>query len=169
MTLLSFHPSSNDPLKEFAEWFLARPLVVLRAPQVAVATQGSVANVLLYRHERFQVEQYVITQANVTFPPHRHPHVETIECDITGDLHFHIRDSRSPLSIELSVPLPDGGTVTRRATRIPVNAEHWLEVGAAPGAFLSFQYWTGTSPSSVVLDWDGPAFSDIHASNLKRI
>ena len=160
--------SNSDRLVAFAEFFLSQPLVALTPPQLAVKSQGPVAHVVLFREGQYQVEMYLLMQPSSTFPPHRHPHVDTIEVDIAGELLFTVDGTRTPSNVTLLV-LSAFGETRKRAVRIRPNQEHWVHVGEKGGAFLSIQQWIGREPSSVVLDWDGPAFSNLHNTNLQLI
>lgn len=159
----------TDRLVAFAEWFLTQPLIALTPPVVPVLSQGQVAHVVLYRDNQFQVEQYLLMQKNAVFPPHRHPHVDTIEVDVAGEMLFTVDGVATRGNTTLRVQTPYGGEIEKPAVRIRANQEHWVTVGDTGGAFLSIQEWIGGEPTSVVLDWDGPSFSSIHQANLKGI
>ena len=164
----TYLPNKNaDPLVAFAEFFLSQPLVALTTPVLPVTSQGPVAHVVLTRQGQYQVELYLLMQPNSTFPPHRHPHVDTIEVNLSGDLLFALDGVDTPSNTTLIVPSAYGET-RKRAVRIRPNQEHWVHVGPTGGAFLSIQHWMGQEPRSVVLDWDGPSFSKLHQDNLNR-
>jgi quercetin dioxygenase-like cupin family protein len=161
--------TKSDRLVAFAEWFLTQPLIALTPPALPVLSQGQVAHVVLYRDNQFQVEQYLLMQKNAVFPPHRHPHVDTIEVDVSGEMLFTVDGVATRGNVTLRIQTPYGDEIQKAAVRIRANQEHWVTVGETGGAFLSIQEWIGVGPTSVVLDWDGPVFSHIHQANLNSI
>lgn len=161
--------SNADRLVAFAEWFLTQPLAALTPPALPVVSQGPVAHVVLYRDGQYQVEQYLLMQNKALFPPHRHPHVDTIEVDISGEILFTLDGVPTRSNVTLLIRSPFGETIRKTAVRIRANQEHWVTVGETGGTFLSIQHWTGIEPTSVVLDWDGPSFSNTHQTNLREL
>jgi hypothetical protein len=169
MTHTDTSEPNADRLVAFAEWFLTQPLAALTPLGLPVLSHGNVAHVVLYRDGRYQVEQYLLMQKNAVFPPHRHPNVDTIEVDISGEMLFTVDGVQTRSNLTLMVRSPFGTVVEKPAVRIRANQEHWVTVGEAGGAFLSIQHWTGCEPNSVILDWDGPSFSNVHQANLNAL
>lgn len=170
MTTAETPVKKEDRLVAFAEWYLSLPfgeIGNLPPRHIPVLSQGKVAHVVLYREGEYQVEQYFILEPNAAFPPHTHPHVDTIEIDLTGEIQFTVDGKPTPTNLTLHIPTASSGTIERNAVRIEPNQEHWVRVGATGGAFISIQRWVGAKPTSVVLDWDGPTFSEIHRKNIQ--
>ena len=160
--------NSDQSLIRFAEQFLSRQVHQCRAGEASVESQDSVVHYTLFRENEFQVEQYVIVGRDIEYPPHSHPNVETIEFRLCGDLLFYVEGQPCEHNTTLTLEL-DGEQRLENVVRIHAGQEHWLKVGSTGGAFLSIQRWLNRRPTSVVLDWDGPAFSDTHESNVVNL
>jgi quercetin dioxygenase-like cupin family protein len=160
--------ATNDDLKRFAERFLSGTISTLRHAGSAVQNEGAVAHFTLYQDGPFQVEQYFVLEKSMSFPAHRHPNVETIEFTLCGDLLFFLDGQECHSNEQLEVILKNGSSQVHDVVRIQRNQEHWVNVGRNGGVFLSIQKWATNRPGSVVLDWDGEAFSDVHSKNVSQ-
>src|SRR5690606_14159995 len=108
-------------LADFARWFLAQPFVALRPPQVPVnyyeaatdagaAKGAAVTSVVLYRSAPYQVELFSVhaSELGASFPEHRHPDVDSIECFLSGDIRFTIAGKRVATDEQLAALGQDG-------------------------------------------------------------
>lgn len=158
-------------LADFARWFLAQPFGVLRPPQVPVsyyelatdagAKEGAaVTGIVLYRSPPYQVELFSVhaTENGASFPEHRHPDVDSIECFLSGDIAFTIAGRRVASDEDLEQLSQDGAHALSGALlRVRSRDWHGARVGPLGGSFLSLQRWRdGVKPTSVALNWIGP-------------
>ncbi len=96
---------------------------------------------------------------------HVHPNVDSFEVYITGDVYFRL-DGKELLTAEIiRQHHPVGQTI-----RVRPKDWHGATVGPRGGAFFSIQHWlNGVPPSSVDLDWGGPALDSGHAEKLRVV
>lgn len=160
-------PTSGDALGAFLRWYGERgpsfPLPPVDGPFFA----GGLAGVSLYREGAFQVELFLFPPGTKV-PPHRHPHVDTIEMHVAGDFDFRVTVEGQMVS---SIPLEflharkDGHSRWwGRGVRVRPDTVHELEVGPSGACFLSLQHWIGRAPTTVGEDWDGRPVNPAHAS-----
>jgi hypothetical protein len=163
--------NEHNDIVDFANWFLAQPLfLVAQPPGDALAELGEdVDRYILYRKDRFQVELLLVKPGPKEFPEHIHPDIDTIQVHLAGD--FEFTKDRKPYSY-CALPEPEKRLTPLdhfRHLRIRDGETHGAVVQGGGGAFLSVQHWLrGTDPSSVVLNWEGPAYSGSHAELLKH-
>ena len=117
--------------------------------------------VVLYRRAPYQVELFcgAVESDLHSFAQHRHPNVDSIEYYLCGDVRFTVNGVRV-LSDEALASTNDEGEHRATGASVFVRSKDWhgAAVGKGGGAFLSFQKWKdGVEPSSVGLDWEGPA------------
>lgn len=149
-------------LQAFAKWFLSRPMSGLRPPQNAVhmytTSGGIVISTVLCRMPPYQVELFAGPGPG-HFPPHRHPNVDSIEVHLTGETNFVIRGRPVVPPDLINAVAEDGASIfCGFRSRVRPGDFHGATVGPSGGAFLSIQHWlNGVEPSSVGLDWEGPA------------
>jgi len=151
-----------DSLPSFARWFLSQPFRALRPPRSLVyfyQTEGGIViSTVLCRHGQYQVELFAGPGPGF-FPPHRHPNVDSIEVMLGGDVGFRVGERTVFSEAQLASTASDGASlVTGQRIRVRPTDQHGASVGEAGGAFLSIQRWLNdVEPTSVGLDWDGPA------------
>lgn len=157
---------SHRNLAAFARWFLAQPFGSLRPPRslsLLYRTEGGcVTSVVLHRDAPYQVELFAGPGPG-HFPPHRHPSVDSFEVMLGGDIGFTLRGKRLFSEQQLAAVADDGTSIVRGAMiRVRPGDLHGAEIGPAGGAFLSIQRWlNGVQPTSVGLNWEGPAHLSI--------
>jgi hypothetical protein len=154
-----------ETLPAFTRWVLTQPLGALRPPAHGIRhvtmDDAEALSVVLYRAAPFQVEQFTILPraGGSSFPDHRHPNVDSIEYFMAGEINFRLRGSWVA-SIEDAAAVGSDGASLLCGRRLPVRAEdmHGGRVGDGGAVFLSIQRWLReTPPTSVLLDWAGPA------------
>ena len=154
-------------LTQFSKWFLAQPFGVLRPPQNSVyfyeTSGGIVISTVLCRMGQFQVELFAGPGPG-HFPEHRHPNVDSIEVHLTGETNFTIRGCPVVPPERLAQVGDDGASIfCGFRSRVRPQDAHGATVGPAGGAFLSIQHWlNGVEPTSVGLDWEGPAHVQVN-------
>jgi hypothetical protein len=152
--------SSSDPLQGFLEWYCANGPAVAMSP-AGIEWAGNLPGITLYRAGQFQVQQFLFPPgANV--PPHRHPHVDTVEMHIAGNYDFRVNGVSA---IPLEHLHDRRGNVSRwwgRGVRVRPTDWHDLSVYEGGACFLSVQHWLKGQPSSVGLDWEGQPANEAH-------
>jgi hypothetical protein len=153
-------------LAAFARWWLSQPVsAALRPPLQPIARYADdggseVTCLCLYRDAPYQVEFFMTPSADGrrSFPAHRHPRVDSIECHITGDIAFSVNGQRVRTDLQIEEVDTRGVQILcGQLLRIRPRDWHGAEVGERGGAFLSIQRWpAGVMPTSVALDWEGP-------------
>lgn len=149
-------------LGQYCRWVLSQPFGLLRPPRDALRMRtiagefagdlsGRSSIIVMHRDGRYQTE-LVSVMGPGEFPPHRHPHLDSIEVLLAGDIEFLV-DGRTVLR-----PIEDeGNSLFGAKVRVRKNAAHGGRVGDKGAVFLSVQRWDKAfEPSSVVVDWDGP-------------
>lgn len=159
--------TAPDPLEAFADWFLARPIDLLRPPIHGVYHYGELMSVVLYRAAQFQAELFIV-QPNPTerCGQHGHPDIDSMEVAISGELCF-ILDRRPIMPRKVSNAVAEDGALQLYGHRVRVRPgqAHTAIVGPQGGCFLSLQHWlNGVSPSSIGLNWSG----EEHAAAFKE-
>lgn len=159
----------DETLRSFVRRFLNTPQGKLRPPAAAVRfvrMQGSAAvGVVLHREGRFQAEQFTLlpSAGGSSFPAHSHPHVDSIEFLLAGDIRF-VLNGRRVANDDLAAGVAPDGASLLCGRRLPIRSQdvHGATVGAAGAVFLSLQRWqAGYPPSSVLIDWIGRAHEEL--------
>ena len=143
-----------DTLECFAEWFLQQRLMAMMP--VAIYDYGGIRSLVLYRDATFQAELFVIAPGAGFPEEHRHPHVDTFEVDIFGDIRLTINGKRRrPTAI-----IRQDHERPFCMNRVRETDWHGASIMSEGGAFLSIQHWRdGVAPTSVGLDWEGTPVS----------
>ena len=149
-----------DVLSHFTDWVLKQPLMGM-AP-AAVYDYGPVRSLLLYRDPPFQVELFTIAPGSGFPEEHRHPHVDTFEVHVWGEIVLTVNGQ---VAEPVRIPQEHGGLLL--LTRVRQTDWHGAHPIPGGGAFLSIQHWLdGVAPTSVGLDWEGTPPSPEHAGLL---
>lgn len=153
---------------EFARWFLAQPFSALRPPKDGiyeyVTAGGTVHGVVLHREAPWQVELFSVAPGRGGFfPEHGHPHVDSIEVLLGGEIAFTRNGRRVSADEEVFGIASDGASPLCGAQiRVRPGVPHGASLGSAGAMFLSIQHWLdGVPPTSVGLDWDGPPHTHV--------
>jgi hypothetical protein len=153
-------------VREFARWFMARPIDFSHAPHDGISVYttegGVVSSLILYRDAPFQAELFFGVGPGY-FPDHSHPHVDSIEVVISGGADFTLRGQHVIDPARLLLVSDTGALqVAGARVRIRPGVLHGANVGPKGAAFLSLQHWLeGVAPTSVGLDWEGPSHIEV--------
>jgi hypothetical protein len=147
-----------ETLESFAQWFFTQRLMAMTP--VALYDYGGIRSLVLHRSAPFQVELFMVAPG-AGFPvEHRHPHVDSIEVDMFGEIRLTVNGKRRRPT---AIIRQDGGR-TYCLNRVRETDWHGASIMSNGGAFLSIQQWhTGVLPTSVGLDWEGIPVSKEHA------
>jgi hypothetical protein len=160
-------------LADFARWFLKQPIGALRPPlepiwRFVLGSGAEVYGCCIFRAAPYQVEMFTFpaTPGRIGWrevPMHRHPNVDSLEHHLVGDISFVLNGKRVASDEQISEVDEDGAQrLTGAQLRIRPKDLHGGTVGPRGGVFLSLQRWPlGTVPTSIVLDWAGPAHTSI--------
>lgn len=159
-----------ESVVDFADWYLTLRLEESLYPpeKDAVMKLGhGVARFLLYRHDHCQAELVLVMPGIRKFEEHRHPNVDALHVYLYGDFYFTIQGNTRPYE-RLGTAQGYTETIARfESCRILADESHGAIVGPKGGAYLSLQHWK-SEPSSVVMDWDGEPYDDVHRRLLGR-
>jgi hypothetical protein len=154
------HPESFRSLITFYTWFKEQPLLKL-----PIQTNGGtkydfdgmiIHGMVLCRLPPYQVELFMGYGPGLV-PSHRHPHVDSFEVAISGDVRFVV-EGKVKLTDSMLAAADDGSMIALGAmVRVRPNAWHGATVGDKGGSFLSIQHWLeSVPPTSVAHDWEVP-------------
>jgi len=150
-------------LIDFFRWFRCQALedlcILNDAGTEFIFGKMIIHGMVLCRRPPYQVELFV-GYGPGTVPEHAHPNVSSIEVALSGGIRFLVED-RVVLSGKMLETDANGAMRGKGAiVRIREGIRHGAVVEAKGAAFLSVQRWlNGAEPSSVALDWEGPAFA----------
>ena len=151
-------------LEEFTKKFLKGRINWWIVPRLGVTNFGSIISMVLYRKAPFQVELFIVPEANSSFTNHRHPNVDTYEFPLSGE-HMLYFDEK-PVYYEEDMKDWVKGLHNTGPLHILPEQFHSGK-GVTPYAFLSIQKWlNGVEPSSVGFDWIGEPSSTEHETLL---
>lgn len=162
--------TEKDDLEQFADWFLAQPVLMWMAPHLGIYDYGAIRSVVLHRTPPFQVELFLAMGA-AKFPvEHRHPEVDTIEMHVSGEVLLTVNGSRvRPDEIARGINADGTSRQAFDSVRIRPTDFHGAQFDPAiqGSCFLSIQKWLhGVAPTSVGLNWEGLPSSLTHARLL---
>lgn len=160
-----FVPATEEPLQEFVRWFCTEGPSLPLTPYDGLAWAGELSGLLLYRSGQFQVQLFTFPPGTV-IPPHRHPHVDSFDMFVCGDLTIY-KNGKPICPCEFFSQTIDG-LPRLRAVGFHIGPEDWHsgKVGPLGAAFLSFQHWRGPEPSTIGLDWEGQPANEQHGVQL---
>jgi hypothetical protein len=168
---------TQDPLLAFAAWYHTWVYGNMAfAQHYGVSETKLGMGLTVFRVPPFQVQLFLF-RSGAVITPHVHPHVESYEVYVAGDMELTVDrlDGRGllPTTIKEFVE-PDEFGRTRcngGMVRIPASSPHggWIEskivqtvaMDGKPleltpgGAFLSIQYWKVGPPTSIQYRWAG--------------
>ena len=158
-----------DALEQFVTWFLKEsPRFGLIPSQDAVTSIEGVTAVLWYRHEQFQVQQFIVPP-NYVIPAHIHPNVDSFELYLGGQIQFS-KNGKFEITSEESTRTGQFGEAAMRGKMIRVRPHEWHggTFGAAGGVFMSLQHWlNGVKPHCVAADYSGATMGPDHFAKVK--
>lgn len=162
-----------DDLLKFANWFLSQPIGFMTIPRGGgVRNYGVVTSLVVFRQGQYQVELFTADPTKGSIPEdvffHRHPHVDSFELHVTGDLEFRLNGAAVQRTDRFEPPT---GVPLGTKPLVRVRPEDWhgaISHDKNGFAFFSIQKWAdGIEPTSVGLDWDGLPPSAEHAELLE--
>lgn len=160
-----------NSIVEFADWYLQQQLGTMLCPpeKDGVMELGQkVSRFLLYRVANCQAELVLVMPGERKFEEHKHPKVDALHIYLYGDFAFTEKGVTLPYD-HLGEAEGYTETIARyKSCRIKDGQSHGATVGTNGGAYLSLQYWKEVSPTSVVMDWDGEPYDDVHRKLLGR-
>lgn len=139
-------PQTWDNVEAFANWYMANRMPWMVPWDAEVICSDDATAMVLFRHERFQVELYLV-HPNMAIPTHCHPGMESVIVRLgAGNL-----GKRSPV-----------GTSDIWGAMPPVLHSGEVHGGRPMGfspkgyAMLTFEHWTGTEEmTSAAVLWKG--------------
>ena len=154
----------KDDLMQFAEWWTQRRIV--KPPLDGFAKVGTNTCVTLFREGRFQVQLFTC-EPNTEIPDHRHPNVRSFVMYVTGDVYFR-KNAQQIITDDMIKTREDGAPALLGIIgRVDPEDWHGAAIGPRGGCFIGIEEWlNGAEPSSVHLDWEGPAIDEAHANEL---
>ena len=149
--------TNETDIEQFAVHFLKGRIIWRNVPKDGIINFGKIISLCLYRKGVFQVELFISTEHNSTFPNHRHPDVDTVEFGLSGYGQLFVNDKPSYTEQQMEAWLAGNF----KALPIRIQPTDWHSgIGHKPYAFLSIQKWlNGVKPTSVGLNWEGEASS----------
>jgi hypothetical protein len=141
-------PETWATLDEFIEWYMDSKMPWMIPEDSEVYRTDDASSIVLFRHDRYQVELYVNDPAS-TVPLHGHPGMDLVTMQI-GRMN-PIRWG-FPNSILRSSEKHDGNFASEKGT-----------------VFLTFEKWLpGIPMTSASVNWVGPTVGPIHEKLIKR-
>ena len=158
-----------DALEQFVTWFLQdSPRFGLIPTQDAVTSIEGVTSVLWYRHEQFQVQQFIVPP-NYVIPAHVHPNVDSFELYLGGEIQFS-KNGEFRISHEQSRQTGQYGEAALRGNLIRVRPHEWHggTFGPAGGVFMSLQHWlNGVKRHCLAAAYCGATMGPDHFAKVK--
>jgi hypothetical protein len=152
---------ADDELTRFARWWLEHRSFV--PPGDAYMQAGCNTGLVLFRQPPWQVQLFICAPDG-EIVDHSHPHVDSYEIYVTGDVYFRHR-GKTVLTPEM---ISNIGPMSLSIRVLPTDL-HGGSVGPRGGSFISIQHWIDREPSSVHLSWDGPPLDQEHQVYLAGI
>lgn len=156
--------AKNDDLHEFADKFLRYSnFFSMLASGSNMWDWGDATVCRLHTAEPFQVE-LVTVRGGYYIPPHVHPHMDSIEVNLSGAVRFVINGD------DVFENTTDERLLQRmhlRGIRIDHNDIHHGQVLPCGACFLSFQKWHKPA-TSVGLDYKGTPLNELHQLSLAQ-
>lgn len=165
-----FFGTPSAPLEEFFDWYAQNGNTMIQAPVDGITFIGNGPALVMHREPPFQVQLFVCTP-NTVIPKHSHPHVESYEVNVSGDVEFLLEDQAAFPENLIGTEKKDGSGLPRfwgYRTYVGPNAKHKAIIGPRGGAFLSIQKWLRDPPTSVDEDWEGSPMSADHMEALSH-
>jgi hypothetical protein len=154
----------KDDLHDYAEAIHARLAEFAQHDSLADLDSAQWACRVVNRTGNLQAELIRINPCEV-IPQHIHPHVDSVDLIIAGDIDLVISGKR----------IAEGYSKDRRSSflkraglRIAANAPHGGSTGPDGVLFISCQKWD-VPPSHIALAWAGPSCTAEHARMLETL
>ncbi len=159
-----FFGKPDGTLQEFLDWYIEESNTLMQSPYMGLTFVGNGPALVMHREPGFQVQLFLCVP-NTVIPVHSHPHVESFEINVSGDVDFYVNG-------EQTYPSGSGVAIRRDGSSLPriwgygayvgAGVKHKAIIGPNGGAFLSVQKWLQGEPTSVDEDWEGNAMTAAH-------
>lgn len=159
--------SPEAPLQEFMDWYMQHSNVLPQSPYDGLTFVGNGPALVLFRDGPFQVQLFLCVP-NTLIPKHSHPHVESFEVNVSGDVDFYVNNSPTHPEGAGSMERDGLPRVWGYGVYVGAGVTHHAVIGPKGGAFLSIQKWLQGTPTSVDEDWDGNAMTAAHMQLLSH-
>lgn len=157
----------NAPLEQFLDWYMRNSNVLPQSPYDGLTFVGNGPAIVLFREGPWQVQLFLCIP-NTKIPEHSHPHVESFEINVSGDVDFYVEGK--PTYPEGAGSLERNGLprIWGYGAHVGAGVKHHAVIGPKGGAFLSVQKWLQGKPTSVDEDWEGSAMTASHMELLSH-
>lgn len=147
----------SPELKHLVHIFLDKGFGILKHCQnegIAEILPG--LGMTVFRDKQMQIQLFMF-RPNAVILEHAHPHVESVEVYLCGDMRLTL-DGQEVFGYADCIDLPDG-TCPKNGQMLYLKpgAIHGGSMGPRGGSFLSIQVWQdGYEPKPIHLDWHDP-------------
>jgi hypothetical protein len=164
-----------DGLTQFLSEFLknAGPIGLVPFTDAPVVHRvEDVTSILWYRRGPFQVQLFA-TPPNYVIPEHTHPHVDSYEVLLGGDMKFSkhgrwVEPEDLTFRLAESSAVPGSHPFRGSCIRVLPSDLHGGVSGGRGAVFLSVQHWQdGVSPHCVASDYSGKTMGDHHQAAVR--
>ena len=126
---------------------------------------GKFSGITLHRQERWQTQLW-LCDPNSEIPDHAHPHVDVMQLYVGGNLALRHKGEQVIHPEALRVGVAGLAMMRGAMLRVRPGETHGATIGPEGAAFITFQRWLDSEPTSVELDWEGEALSPEHAAKI---
>jgi hypothetical protein len=152
-----------DVLTGFAQWWLANRILSPPLDHCYTKAGGS-TGFTLFRQAPFQVQVF-LNEPNCEIVDHTHPNIDSYEVYLGGEVYFRL-NGQTIITPEM---MNEPQNLIGKMIRILPSDWHGATLGDKGGAFFSIQHWlNGVAPTSVELDWQGPAIDEAHSAAIGK-
>ena len=140
----------SQELREYYARVVNGRTIVLLPPADGIKFYNGGGAIVLHREGQFQCE-LMFSQRDIEVAAHRHPHVESLDIMISGDVYA---ERNGVMEVSPKPPRPNGVAHDfMRPHPFPLNSLHAGAAGARGGCVLMVQRWLhGVKPTSVTDD-----------------
>lgn len=157
-------------VKEFAEWYRDNKCPIRPPHDGSVYVTDRAVSYVLYREGQYQAELYLIGPGEMP-PEHTHPNVENMIMVLGGTLECSVDGNKLDAEPYWDKANADGTSAMFGVLTGELKYPSTHTVGGGPRgvALISFERWPdGVKPTSISLDWEGPAVGDLHKEILAK-
>lgn len=163
-------PPKFDELEAFAAWFMQTQGPLPIVPLGGMTRVGEFSGIVLCRQGQYQCQLWLCDPGS-EIPNHSHPNVDSIQVYVGGEVYLRLNgqpvitaemiadDKWNALEVH-----PKRGF----SLRVRPSDNHGATIGPSGGAFMTFQKWLVGTPTSVEMDWRGPALSAKHHEAVNK-
>lgn len=159
-------PPKFDELEAFTSWFMQTQAPIPSMPMDGMTRVGEFSGIVLYRQGQYQVQLW-LCDPNSEIPDHSHPNVDSIQVYVGGEV--YLRLNGQPIITAEDMRVANNVHIKRGfSLRVRPSDNHSATIGPSGGAFMTFQKWLVGTPTSVEMDWRGPALSAKHHEAVNK-